>query len=55
MIMDGFIGRCEILAPINPAVTQVDLPLFGRRKEKAVEKQGSLIVQVYSDDDLTSI
>ncbi|XP_064113943.1 calpain-5-like isoform X5 [Macrobrachium nipponense] len=55
MLMDGFIGRCEILAPINPAVTQVELPIYGRRKEKAVEKQGTLIVQVYSDDDLVSI
>ncbi|XP_066988982.1 calpain-5-like isoform X6 [Macrobrachium rosenbergii] len=55
MIMDGFIGRCEILAPINPAVTQVELPIYGRRKEKAVEKPGTLVVQVYSDDDLISI
>ncbi|XP_068228200.1 calpain-5-like isoform X3 [Palaemon carinicauda] len=55
MLMDSFIGRCEILAPINPAVTQVELPIYGRRKEKAMEKPGTLIVQVYSDDDLVSI
>lgn len=55
MLMDGFIGQAEVTAPINPSYIQVDLPLFGRRKEKTVEKQGRLVVQVYSDDDLTSI
>ncbi|XP_037777127.1 calpain-5-like isoform X1 [Penaeus monodon] len=55
LLMDGFIGRAEVVAPINPNVTQVELPLFGRRKEKTLEKQGKLVVQVYSDDDLTSI
>ncbi|XP_069981344.1 calpain-5-like isoform X3 [Penaeus vannamei] len=55
LLMDGFIGRAEVMAPINPNVTQVELPLFGRRKEKTLEKQGKLVVQVYSDDDLTSI
>ncbi|KAG7170269.1 Calpain-5-like 2, partial [Homarus americanus] len=55
MLMDGFIGRAEVTAPINPNTTQIDLPLFGRRKEKTVEKPGNIIVQVYSDDDLTSI
>ncbi|XP_045614079.1 calpain-5 isoform X2 [Procambarus clarkii] len=55
MLVDGFIGRAEIAAPINPAITQIELPLYGRRKEKTVEKQGKLTVQVYCDDDLTSI
>lgn len=55
MLVDGFIGRAEVIAPINPNYTQVQLPLYGRRKEKTVEKQGHLLVQVYSDDDLTSI
>lgn len=55
MLMDGFIGQAEVTAPINPSYVQVELPLFGRRKEKSVEKQGRLIIQVYSDDDLTSI
>lgn len=55
MLMDGFIGRAEVTAPINPSITQIELPLFGRRKEKTVEKEGKLVVQVYSDDDLTSI
>lgn len=55
MLMDGFIGRAEVTAPINPSITQIELSLFGRRKEKTVEKPGKLIVQVYSDDDLTSI
>ncbi|CAL4063652.1 unnamed protein product, partial [Meganyctiphanes norvegica] len=55
MVMDGFIGRAEITAPINPTVTQVELPIFGRRKEKSLEKGGRLIVHVYSDDDFTSI
>lgn len=55
MLVDGFIGRAEVTAPINPSHTQVQLPLFGRRKEKTVEQQGHLLVQVYSDDDLTSI
>ncbi|KAK8398222.1 hypothetical protein O3P69_003854 [Scylla paramamosain] len=55
MLVDGFIGRAEVTAPINPTHTQVQLSLYGRRKEKTVEKQGQLLVQVYSDDDLTSI
>lgn len=55
MLVDGFIGRAEVTAPINPNYTQVQLSLYGRRKEKTVEKQGHLLVQVYSDDDLTSI
>lgn len=55
MLVDGFIGRAEVTAPINPSHTQVQLSLYGRRKEKTVEKQGQLLVQVYSDDDLTSI
>ncbi|KAK3878996.1 hypothetical protein Pcinc_016403 [Petrolisthes cinctipes] len=55
MLMDGFIGQAEVTAPINPSYVQVELPLFGRRKEKSVEKQGRLVIQVYSDDDLTSI
>ena len=53
--MDGFIGRAEVLAPINTNSVQVQLPLMGRRKEKAIIKDGMLIVQVYSDDELTSI
>ncbi|XP_076054857.1 calpain-5-like isoform X2 [Oratosquilla oratoria] len=55
MIMDGFIGRANVLAPLNPNPTQVTLPLRGRRKEKDLQKPGSLIVQVYSDDDLLSV
>ncbi|KAK4310570.1 hypothetical protein Pmani_017872 [Petrolisthes manimaculis] len=55
MLMDGFIGQAEVTAPINPSYVQVELPLFGRRKEKSVEKEGRLVIQVYSDDDLTSI
>ena len=55
MLVDGFIGRSEVLAPINTNPVQVTLNLSGRRKEKGVQKPGNLIVQVYSDDDLTSI
>ena len=55
MLVDGFIAQAEVTAPINQSHTQVQLPLYGRRKEKTVEKQGHLLVQVYSDDDLTSI
>ena len=53
--MDGFLGRAEVLAPINTNSVQVELPLYGRRKEGDILKDGVLIVQVYSDDDLTSI
>ncbi|KAK8746452.1 hypothetical protein OTU49_017024 [Cherax quadricarinatus] len=55
VLVDGFIGRAEVEAPVNATVMQIELPLYGRRKEKTVEKQGKLFVQVYSDDDLTSI
>uniref|UniRef100_A0A2P2IA58 Calpain-5-like n=2 Tax=Hirondellea gigas TaxID=1518452 RepID=A0A2P2IA58_9CRUS len=55
MLMDGFLGRAEVLAPINTNSVQVELPLYGRRKEKGIIKTGVLIIQVYSDDDLISI
>ncbi|KAL7632549.1 UNVERIFIED_CONTAM: hypothetical protein RMT77_017116 [Armadillidium vulgare] len=55
LIVDGFMGRAEVLAPITSSLTQVELPLFGRRKEKSLQKEGVIIVQVYSDDDLTSV
>ena len=55
MLLDGFIGRAEVLAPINTNSVQVELPLYGRRKEGDIIKEGVLLVQVYSDDDMTSI
>ncbi|XP_047739328.1 calpain-5 [Hyalella azteca] len=55
LLMDGFMGRAELLAPVNTNSVQVELPLYGRRSEKAVLKEGVVLVQVYSDDDLQSI
>ncbi|MCL4135333.1 UNVERIFIED_CONTAM: hypothetical protein GTU68_052016 [Idotea baltica] len=55
LIVDGFMGRVEVLAPITSNLTQVELPFYGRRKEKDIQKGGVIVLQVYSDDDLTSV
>lgn len=54
VVMDSYMGRAVLEAPLNPESVRQDAELFGRRSSRGVKRPGTVNVEIVTTDDLVA-